>query len=95
MRKLSNDAAWCWEVIQENPGVRMITLAMGLAKSHSVYGKQKAATMAIAELRRAGLVEDCPRCPVCNRALSRHRRNVPLYPTNMSKEERTRQGFLL
>jgi hypothetical protein len=82
---LSDDAERCLEFIEENPGTRMVTLATLLGKPHSIYGKQKAATLAIAELRRKGLVVDCPRCPYCLRALSRARRNVPLFPMNGHK----------
>jgi hypothetical protein len=84
MRKkgLSDDAKWCYKVIKENPGITMIALALGLNKAHSIYGKQKAATLAIAELRRAGLVVDCPRCPYCHGARSRAKRNVPLNAVN-------------
>lgn len=80
--KLSADARIAYEIILENPGVHMITIAYALKKKHSVYGMQRAATRAIAELRRGGLVVDCPRCPACGRSVSRHHRNVPLYATN-------------
>jgi hypothetical protein len=78
---LSEDALICLAFIIENPGTRMVTLATLLNKPHSIYGKQKAATLAIAELRRAGFIKDCRRCPYCRRALTRGLRNVPLYAT--------------
>jgi hypothetical protein len=84
-KKLSEDAQLLYELILENPGITMITCATYLRKTHSIYGMQKAATLAIAELRRAGLIVDCPRCPYCGRALSRARRNVPLYAVSAFK----------
>jgi hypothetical protein len=92
---LSEDALICLAFIKENPGTRMVTLATLLNKPHSIYGKQKAATLAIAELRRAGLIKDCPRCPYCLRALSRSRRNVPLYLTDQDINLGDQQQWLL
>ena len=80
--RLSKNAKMAYELIRENPGVNMLHVALLFNKAHSIYGKQRAASLAIAELRRAGFIEDCPRCPACGRALSRHKRNVPLYPTS-------------
>jgi hypothetical protein len=85
MKGLSHDAQVLLEFIRENPGVTMIACATLLNRSHSIYGKQKAATLAIAELRRKGLIMDCKRCPYCGRALTRGRRNVALFATNGSK----------
>jgi hypothetical protein len=82
---LSEDEEICLKFIQENPGVKMITLAALLKKEHRVYGLQKAATLAIAGLRRKGYVVDCPRCPHCHGAKSRSHRNVPLYAVNGHK----------
>ena len=83
---LSEDAVICAAFLKENPGTRMITLATLLNKPHSIYGKQKAATLAIAELRRAGIIKDCRRCPYCRRALTRGLRNVPLFLTGQNGE---------
>jgi hypothetical protein len=82
---LTDDEGVCLEFIRENPGVTMMPCATLLNKPHSIYGKQKAATLAIAGLRRKGLILDCKRCPYCGRALTRGRRNVPLFATNGSK----------
>jgi hypothetical protein len=97
MRKkgLSEDALVCYAFIKENPGTRMVTLATLLNKPHSIYGKQKAATLAIAELRRAGLIKDCRRCPYCLRALTRGLRNVPLYAIDTNGHEPGQQTWLL
>jgi len=81
--------------ICENPGCNMTHIALLFNKGHSIYGKQRAASLSIARLRRAKKIIDCPRCPYCGRALSRQRRNVPLYPTNNGEGgERSRQEDL-
>jgi hypothetical protein len=85
MKGLTDDERVCLEFIKENPGCKMVTLATLLNRAHSIYGKQKAATLAIAGLRRKGFILDCKRCPYCGRALTRGRRNVPLFAANGSK----------
>lgn len=77
--KLSHRERWALEIITENPGITMIGIAAAFNVPHPIYGKQRAASTVIARLRHLKLIADCPRCPVCHRALSRSRRNVPLY----------------
>lgn len=64
--------------IAQNEGCTSIDVANALPVDHVVYGRQRATSSAIALLRKAGLIKDCPRCPTCDRALSRGQRNVPL-----------------
>ncbi len=46
------------------------------------YGSQRKASRMIAALRKHGLIEDVQkRCPMCHRALTRGKRNVPLNAT--------------
>ena len=79
---LTEDEQIVYDFIKENPGCTMMPCATLLNKPHSIYGKQKAATIAIAGLRRKGLVVDCKRCPYCGRALTRAQRNVRLFAVN-------------
>lgn len=78
--KLTEDDLRVWNYICENPGCYMKECALLLGKEHSIYGKQRAASLSIARLRRAGKIVDCRRCPYCKRALTRRPRSVPLYP---------------
>jgi hypothetical protein len=70
-----------YEFIRDNPGTTSVQVAKHLDIRHPVFGMQRAGSAAIAALRKQGLVKDCPRCPACRRALSRHERNVPLFVT--------------
>ncbi len=89
MRRVSKIARIVYGLICENPGITMVGVAAFLNVQHPVYGKQRAASRAIAELRRAGMVEDVAcRCDKCDKAQTRGSRNVPLYPTKMSREEK-------
>jgi hypothetical protein len=67
--------------IKAHPGVTSIHVANTFPVDHPVYGRQRATSQAIASLRQRGLLVDCERCPTCRRAVTRGRRNIPLYTT--------------
>jgi hypothetical protein len=50
----------------------------GLFRPSRLYGAHRNISTLIAELRAAGILEDVPRCPHCQRALTRGRANGPL-----------------
>ena len=92
---LTPNARRALELILENPGkLTMVHIALFFDEQHSIYGRQRAASRAIAELRREGYIEDCPRCPTCGRATSRWMKNVLLYPIGYTGPRMIQQTFL-
>ena len=82
------------QLVEENPGITMIGIAAAINIKHPIYGKQRAASRAIARLRKGAFIKDVARrCPKCHRALTRNLRNVPLYPANYDGEQ-ARDGWL-
>jgi len=62
-----------------------VTTAIDVANAFPVesrmFGRQRNASQTIALLRKRGYLRDVERCPICNRAQTRGRRNVPLFLT--------------
>jgi hypothetical protein len=67
--------------ILDHPGSTGRDVALAIGPQDSLYGQHHAISGAVAQLRAAGYLQDCPRCPTCGCAQSRALRNVPLVPT--------------
>ena len=76
---------FCLQVLRhilDNPGTTGRDLALAIGPDDALYGRHHAISGAVARLRAAGYLEDCPRCTACGCAQSRALRNVPLVPTD-------------
>lgn len=71
--------------ITRNPGVTAVDIANLFPVESKIYGRQRAASSAIAFLRKEGLLMDVARCECCHRAQTRGQRNVRLYATAKAK----------
>lgn len=68
-----------FERIKTCPGITASTLADELSPDNTRYGRYKAISWVVANLRAEGKIKDCERCPTCHQATTRRERNVGLF----------------
>lgn len=85
MRLTERDKAML-QFIRDRAAYRMrpataVDVANRFPVDNQMFGRQRNASTAIAKFRKHGLVSDVSRCEHCGRALTRGKRNQPLYLT--------------